>query len=107
MKDEIDWELVEEEGRAKILWLSKYELLNIFVSEQSEINWVTLIDLPGNYRVHEVFYEPTRRAFGFIIFSDEFPKTSKFLQLPSFEEDKLKKVLVKASDIATKIKKEQ
>ena len=95
MKDKIDWDAIENEGRAKILWLTRYEVLDIFVSEMTEINLFTRIDLPENWRVHEVYYSAARRSFGFIVFSDEFPATEKYVKLPDLEHEKVKHVLVK------------
>lgn len=92
-KKKINWDEIEKAGKGKILWLDRYELLNIFVSEQMEFNVHTLIDLPENWRVYTVIYEPSRRAFGFIIFSDEFPVTAIGTEMPSLEPDKVKKVV--------------
>ena len=95
MKDKIDWDVIEKEGRAKILWLTRNEVLDIFVSEMMETNLFTRVELPKNRRVYEVHYSAARRSFGFIIFSDEFPTTEKYKELPELEGDKVKHVLVK------------
>jgi hypothetical protein len=92
-KKKIDWDEIEKAGKGKILWLGKLELLNIFVSEQKKFNIHTLIDLPENWRVRDVFYSFERRSFGFLIISDEFSVTSIGAELPELERDKVKKVV--------------
>jgi len=106
MMDKIDWDIVEKEGRGKILWLEKTKPLHIFTSEKLEINFATLVDLPKNWRVRDVYYEFESRSFGFVIISNEFSKTSIGAKLPDLERDKVKTIIVKGYDIDAKIKKE-
>ena len=100
MKEEnkINWDEIEKAGKGKILWLDKYELLTIFVSEQQDTNIFTLIDLPKNWRVRDVFYSIERRSFGFLIISNEFSATPRGMELPSLKSDKIKKFIVSLED---------
>ena len=85
----MDCEKIIRERRGKVIYIPKEEILNCFISGkeffQHEFEIIRKIRLPENWLLRDVFYDPLRDSFAFLIFSKDFPPVKKGKEYPAIE----------------------
>jgi len=82
-----DYEKIRKERRFKILWISKEEILNCVIPNDSKLNEIKRIILPAHYHIINIEYDIRRDAWAFLIGSEEFPEIALGAEIDCFDND--------------------
>ena len=83
----MDYKRIREERRFKVLSFDYNEIMDLLLVPTWHYMKIKRIKLPNDYYVDSVYYEPSARAFNFIVGSEEFRSVSQGMRIPYCDEE--------------------